>query len=63
MTYEMKMREFKQDGYHQEAFESTLPSIKMLMKNTHCSTEKAFAILEIAMPERKKYFNILQNSQ
>ena len=70
MTYEMKIREFKQAGYHlgmqdgehKGAFESTLSNIKMLMKNTHCSAEKALTILEVAVPERKKYLSILQNS-
>ena len=78
MTYEMKIREFKQAGYHlgmqdgerkgrregrlEGAFESTLSNIKMLMKNTHCSAEKALTILEVAVPERKKYLTMLQNS-
>ncbi|WP_405739767.1 hypothetical protein, partial [Anaerovibrio slackiae] len=30
------------------------------MKNTHCSAEKALTILEVAMPERKKYLIMLQ---
>ena len=82
MTYEMKIREFKQAGYRlgmqdgerkgrregrqegrlEGAFESTLSNIKMLMKNTHCSAEKALTILEVAIPERKKYLSMLQNS-
>ena len=74
MTYEMKIREFERAGYHhgiqdgrregklEGAFESTLANIKMLMKNTHCSAEKALAILEVAVSDRKKYLTMLQNS-
>ena len=72
------MQKFKQAGYHlgmqdgerkgrregrlEGAFESTLSNIKMLMQNTQCSAEKALTILEVAVPERKKYLTMLQNS-
>ena len=66
MTYEMKIREFKQAGYHlgkrEGAFESTLNNIKNLMQTTQWSAEKVMNSMKITKTEQKKYLTMLQNS-
>ena len=62
MTYEMKIREFKQAGYHQGALESTLANIKNLMQTTQWSAEKVMNSMKITKTEQKKYLTMLQNS-
>ena len=70
MTYEMKIREFKQAGYHlgmqdgerKGAFESTLANIKNLMQTTQWSAEKVMNSMKITKTEQKKYLTMLQNS-
>ena len=70
MTYEMKIREFEQAGYHQGkregrlegALESTLANIKNLMQTTQWSAEKVMNSMKITKTEQKKYLTMLQNS-
>ncbi|MGM9579849.1 MAG: hypothetical protein ACI3U2_01275, partial [Anaerovibrio sp.] len=74
MTYEMKIREFKQAGYHlgmqdgerkgrlEGALESTLANIKNLMQTTQWSAEKVMNSMKITKSEQKKYLTMLQNS-
>ena len=58
MTYEMKIREFKQAGYHL----GRLEDIKNLMQTTQWSAEKVMNSMKITKTEQKKYLTMLQNS-
>ena len=74
MTYEMKIREFEQAGYHhgiqdgrregklEGAFESTLANIKNLMQTTQWSAEKVMNSMKITKTEQKKYLAMLQTT-
>ena len=70
MTYEMKIREFEQAGYHhgiqdgrrEGIREGQLESIKTLMKNTKWSAEKAMDSIGIAKSMQKEYLTMLQTT-
>ena len=78
MTYEMKIREFEQAGYHhgiqdgrregiregrrEGIREGQLESIKTLMKNTKWSAEKAMDSIGIAKSMQKEYLAMLQTT-
>ena len=60
MTYEMKLREFTQAGYHQGMQNGRLESINTLIKNTHWSAEKAMNSISREKSMQKEYLAMLQ---
>ncbi len=62
MTYEMKIREFEQAGYHHGMQDGKLDAIKALMKNTKWSAEKAMDSIGIAKSMQKEYLAMLQTT-
>lgn len=59
MTYEMKLQEMQEFGYNKGKIETTLSSIKNLMKNLNISAEAAMKALDISPSEYKHYLLLL----
>lgn len=59
MTYEMKLQEMQEFGYNKGKIETTLSSIKNLMKNLNISAEAAMKALDISPSEYKRYLLLL----
>ena len=55
----MKLQEMQEFGYNKGKIETTLSSIKNLMKNLNISAEAAMKALDISPSEYKRYLLLL----
>ena len=58
MTYEMRMKDLRNEAFYDGKVEGRLESIKAIMQSLNLSADKAMDVLKTT-PEERKYFKDL----